>query len=209
MANPVRTIPPEDVLAIIDRYRHVDPMEAMIPVLQEVQVKYGFITEAVVNMLAEEIKISVTEIYGVITFYSFFRFSPAGGRIMLTCEGTSCYVRGAGRVREAIDQRLNIAPGQTTADGRLSFEPMSVCLGACDLGPLVEIEGRYYTHVTPEKMNAIIDEWLAYEEDGHAEGHGDLATAQGVFGPTAAELGSALPFEGTPGPAQTGMRTKG
>src|SRR4051812_42643580 len=112
MATAIRTIPAEDVLAIIDRYREVDPMEAMIPVLQEVQVKYGFITEAVVNQLAEEMGISVTEVYGVVTFYSFFRFSPAGGRIILTCEGTSCYVRGAAKIRELLDERLHIAPGE-------------------------------------------------------------------------------------------------
>src|SRR3954470_14751336 len=150
MATAIRTIPAEDVLAIIDRYREVDPMEAMIPVLQEVQVKYGFITEAVVNQLAEEMGISVTEVYGVVTFYSFFRFSPAGGRTILTCEGTSCYVRGAAHIRELLEERLAVVAGEPPTDGKLSFEPMAVCLGACDLGPLVEIEGQYYTHVTRE-----------------------------------------------------------
>ena len=67
--------------------------------------------------MAEELGISVTEIYGVITFYSFFRFSPAGGRTLLTCEGTSCYVRGAARLRERIEDRLHITAEQTTATG--------------------------------------------------------------------------------------------
>ena len=75
----------------------------------------------------------------------------------MSCEGTGCYVRGAAQVRQAVENRLNIGPGGTTADGHLTFEPQSICLGACDLGPLVDIEGRYYSHVTPEKMSTIID----------------------------------------------------
>ena len=87
------------------------------------QTKYGFITEAVANQMAEELELSISEIYGVITFYSFFRFIPHGGQILLTCEGTSCYVRGAGALREAVETRLNVGPGQTSADGRVWNSP--------------------------------------------------------------------------------------
>src|SRR5437763_390327 len=134
----VRTIPPDQIHAILDRYRDVDPMEAMIPALQEIQTRFGFVTEAVVNQMAEELGISVTEIYGVVTFYSFFRFSPAGGRTLITCEGTSCYVRGAAKLREFMEERLGLSAEATSPDGKLTFLPMAVCLGACDLGPVVE-----------------------------------------------------------------------
>jgi (2Fe-2S) ferredoxin len=62
-------------------------------------------------------------------------------------------------VRAAIEERLNIGPGETTPDGHWTFEPQSICLGACDLAPLVDIEGRFYAYVTPEKMNSIFDDW--------------------------------------------------
>src|SRR5947209_7686794 len=138
----IRTIPPDAVHEILERYSQVDPMEAMIPALQEIQTRFGFVTEAVANQVATELGISITEVYGVITFYGFFRFSPAGGRTLLTCEGTSCYVRGASQLREIIEDRLHVAADETSPDGKLSFVPMAVCIGGCDLGPLVEIEGQ-------------------------------------------------------------------
>ncbi|HEX9989996.1 MAG TPA: NAD(P)H-dependent oxidoreductase subunit E [Chloroflexia bacterium] len=191
--SPARVIPPAEVTAIIDRYRHVDPMEAMIPVLQEMQVKFGYITQDAAAQLARELDLSEAEVYGVVTFYSFFRYSPRAGHVIMSCEGTGCYVLGAAKVREAIENRLDVGPGDTSADGFFTFEPQSICLGACDLGPLVDIEGTYYTHVTPEKMDAILTQWYEAGDDkpvgdnltgGHAphyeENHG--------FGPTASEL---------------------
>src|SRR5438067_11440367 len=76
---PGRAIPPEEITAIVNRYRHVDPIEAMIPVLQEMQVKFGYITQAAAEQMSEELGISPTEVYGVMTFYSFFRYSPRAG----------------------------------------------------------------------------------------------------------------------------------
>ena len=205
-APAVRVIPPAESLAIIERYRKIDPMEAMIPILQELQTQYGFITEAVANQMAEELKLSISEIYGVITFYSFFRFSPHGGRVLLTCEGTSCYVRGAGALRGAVEDRLDVGPGQTSADGKVTFEPSSVCLGACDLGPIAECEGRTFTFLTPQKINAIIDELQAMDAGhgtgpanvGHGAdqppGHVGAGPDMGPYGygPTARDLGSAI-----------------
>src|SRR5689334_8964884 len=157
--SPRRAIPPVEITGILDRYRHVDPIEAMIPVLQEIQTKYGYITQSVIEQMASELSISETEIYGVVTFYSFFRYSPRAEHVIMSCEGTGCYVRGAARIRETIENRLDVGPGGTTADGMFTFEPQSICLGACDLGPLVEIEGTYYSYVTPEKMEAVLTQW--------------------------------------------------
>lgn len=208
----VRIIPPDQVQEVLTRYRDVDPMEAMIPVLQEIQTRFGFVTQAVIDQMAQVLGISETEIYGVVTFYSFFRFSPAGGRTLITCEGTSCYVRGAAKLREVIEDRLHIAADETSADQKLTFVPMAVCIGGCDLGPLVEIEGRYYTQVTADKMHAILDEWLAKPTGEEAHDHGVTQPDMGPygFGPRAAELGSALPEPGPPsGPRRTGQPTKG
>jgi NADH:ubiquinone oxidoreductase subunit E len=190
---PAREIPPAEITQILDRYRHVDPIEAMIPVLQEIQVKYGYITQHVADQVCAELGLPEAEVYGVLTFYSFFRYSPRAGHVIMSCEGTGCYVRGAAKVREAIENRLNVGPGETTPDGHWTFEPQSICLGACDLGPLVDVEGRFYSFVTPEKMNAIIDQW---EDAGDEEPVGDNVTGgrghqyeeNYGFGPPADEL---------------------
>lgn len=188
-----REIPPAEITSILDRYRHVDPIEAMIPVLQEIQTQFGYVTQRAIEQMAYELSISETEIYGVVTFYSFFRYAPRGGHVIMTCEGTGCYVRGAAKLREQIENRLNVGPGGTSADGKFTFEPQSICLGACDLGPLVEIEGTYYSFVTPEKMDAILTQW---EEAGDEQPVGDNLTGGHVphyeenhgFGPTSEEL---------------------
>src|SRR5687768_10922458 len=191
--HPSRAIPPAEISTILERYKHVDPMEAMIPVLQEMQTQFGYITQDAAQQMAEELGLKASEVYGVITFYSFFRYSPRAGHVIMSCEGTSCYVRGAGKIREAIENRLDVGPGDTSADGFFTFEPQSICLGACDLGPLVDIDGVFYSHVNPEKMDAILTQWYEAGEDvpvgdnltgGHREhyegGHG--------FGPTVEEL---------------------
>ncbi|MEO8286701.1 MAG: NAD(P)H-dependent oxidoreductase subunit E [Chloroflexota bacterium] len=191
--SPGRAIPPAEVTNILDRYRHVDAIEAMIPVFQELQTKYGYITQAVADQVCAELGLAEAEVYGVLTFYSFFRYTPRAGHVIMSCEGTGCYVRGAANVREAIENRLDVGPGDTTADGHWTFEPQSICLGACDLAPLVEIEGRYYSHVTPEKMDAIITQW---EDAGEFSPVGDYMTGgmghmyedNHGFGPRSEEL---------------------
>jgi NADP-reducing hydrogenase subunit HndA len=171
--SPAREIPPAEITEITDRYRHVDPIEAMIPVLQEIQTKFGYVTQNVADQVCAELGLPEAEVYGVLTFYSFFRYTPRAGHVIMSCEGTGCYVRGAAAVREAVETRLNVGPGETTPDGHWTFEPQSICLGACDLGPLVDVEGRFYSFVTPEKMNAIITQW---EEAGDEEPVGDNMT---------------------------------
>jgi NADH:ubiquinone oxidoreductase subunit E len=191
--TPGRAIPPAEITQILDRYRHVDPIEAMIPVLQEIQVKYGYITQAVADQMCAELGLAEAEVYGVLTFYSFFRYTPRAGHVIMSCEGTGCYVRGAAKVRETIENRLDVGPGDTTADGVWTFEPQSICLGACDLGPLVDIEGRFYSFVTPEKMDAIISQWEDAGEDlpvgdSMTGGRGHIYEENHGFGPTADEL---------------------
>jgi NADH:ubiquinone oxidoreductase subunit E len=191
--SPARALPREEISAIIDRYRHVDPSEAMIPVLQEMQVKFGYITQDAAQQMAEELGLAASDVYGVITFYSFFRYTPRAGHVIMSCEGTGCYVLGAAKVREAIENRLNVGPGETSADGHFTFEPQSICLGACDLGPLVDIDGTFYSHVTPEKMNDILTQWQEAGDDmpvgdNMTGGHRPHYEGGHGFGPTVEEL---------------------
>lgn len=191
--SPERAIPPTEITTLLDRYRHVDPEEAMVPVFQEIQTKFGYITQAVADQVCAELDLPEADVYGVLTFYSFFRYSPRAGHVIMSCEGTGCYVRGAANVRAAIENRLDVGPGDTTADGHWTFEPQSICLGACDLAPLVEIEGRYYSHVTPEKMDAIITQWEEAGDDppvgdNMTGGIGHIYEENHGFGPRVEEL---------------------
>ncbi len=191
--SPGRAIPPGEITTLLDRYRHVDAIEAMIPVFQEIQTKYGYITQAVADQVCSELGLAEAEVYGVLTFYSFFRYTPRAGHVIMSCEGTGCYVRGAAGVREAIENRLNVGPGEASSDGHWTFEPQSICLGACDLAPLVEIEGRYYSHVTPDKMDAIITQWEGAGEyppvgDNMTGGLGHIYEDNHGFGPRSEEL---------------------
>jgi NADH:ubiquinone oxidoreductase subunit E len=198
--SPRRAIPPDEIHALLERFGHVHELEAMIPVFQEIQTRYGYITQAAASQVASELGLAEAEVYGVLTFYSFFRFSPRGGHVIMTCEGTGCYVRGAAKLRETIENRLNVGPGGTTEDGVFTFEPQSICLGACDLGPLVEIESAYYTHVTPEKMEAILTQWAeAGDEkpvgDNVTGGHAPDYEETHGFGPSLDELYAGYELE--------------
>src|SRR6476646_2097848 len=91
--SPARAIPPSEITTLLDRYRHVDPEEAMIPVFQEIQTRYGYITQAVADQVCAELDLPEANVYGVLTFYSFFRYTPRAGHVIMSCEGTGCYVR--------------------------------------------------------------------------------------------------------------------
>ncbi len=213
---PGREIPPTEITSILDRYRHVDPEEAMIPVFQEMQTQFGYITQAAADQVCAELGLPEADVYGVLTFYSFFRYTPRAGHVIMSCEGTGCYVRGAAAVRAAVEERLNVGPGETTADGHWTFEPQSICLGACDLGPLVDIEGRFYSYVTSEKMNQIIDRWENRQPD-EDEPVGDNMTG-GVdhhayasnygFGPNSEELYAGYEVERYMQSTDGGQKTK-
>lgn len=217
--SPARALPPAEISAIISRYKHVDPSEAMIPVLQEMQVKFGYITQDAAQQMAEELGLTAAEVYGVITFYSFFRYTPRAGHVIMSCEGTGCYVLGAAKVREAIENRLDVGPGETSADGHFTFEPQSICLGACDLGPLVDIDGTFYTQVTPGKMHAIIAQWYDAGDDmpvgdNLTGGHRPHYEGTHGFGPSVDELYSEYDVArfmptGTSGPLSSAQAPAG
>ena len=101
--SPGREIPPAEITALLDHYRHVDPEEAMIPVFQEMQTQYGYITQAAAAQVSAELGLPEANVYGVLTFYSFFRYTPRAGHVIMSCEGTGCYVNGAAHVRQAVE----------------------------------------------------------------------------------------------------------
>lgn len=128
---------------------------ALIPVLQQAQGLIGYLPVPVLQTIARDLKVSLSTIYGVTTFYSFFTMVPRGKYVVSICMGTCCYVRGGERILNTLQKELGIDPGETTRDGLFSLE-MVRCLGCCGLAPVVAVEDTIYRRMTPTKMKEVL-----------------------------------------------------
>ncbi len=138
---------------ILDSYEGADG--ALIPVLQKIQNEYGYIQEATVNLVAERMNISASEIIGVATFYSQFRLEPIGVHMIKVCCGTACHVKGATKITREFSQKLDVAVGSTTEDRMFTLEEVA-CLGACSLAPIVTLDGDVHGNLVPDSVGNII-----------------------------------------------------
>ena len=129
---------------------------ALISILQDVQKKYGYLPKEAISMLAEELKISENEIYGVATFYSQFRFNKPGKYQLKACQGTACHVRGGKRIMGEIERELKITHGETTENGLFSLERVA-CMGCCALAPVIVENDKVYGTCTPSKVREVIN----------------------------------------------------
>lgn len=146
--------------AICDRY--VGENTPLMMILSDVQKEYGYIPLEVQEIVSERTGISVAEIYGVVTFYSFFSLTPKGKYVIGCCLGTACYVKGAQQVIDKFSEILGIKPGETTKDGLFTIDALR-CIGACGIAPAVSINGQVYPKVSVNAVPGIIDEYMAKE----------------------------------------------
>ena len=130
----------------------------LMMILSDVQKEYGYIPLDVQEIVSAETGISVAEIYGVVTFYSFFSLQPKGKYIIGCCLGTACYVKGAQQVIDKFSELLGAEIGKTTEDGLFTIDALR-CIGACALAPAVTINGKIYPHVTVKDVEKIIAEY--------------------------------------------------
>ncbi len=138
---------------ILDSYEGADG--ALIPVLQKIQNEYGYIQEETVNLVAERMNISASEIIGVATFYSQFRLEPVGVHMIKVCCGTACHVKGAPKITSEFSRKLDVAVGSTTKDRMFTLEEVA-CLGACSLAPIVTLDGDVHGNLAPDNVDNII-----------------------------------------------------
>jgi len=136
---------------------------ALVQVLHYVQERLGYVPKDIQVKIAETLGVSLTEVYGVITFYSLFREKPRGKYIISSCQGTACYVRGAPDVLERLEKELGITAGDTTDDGLFTIEVVR-CLGACGLAPVMTVNEDTHGRVTQDKVPAILDLYRKKEE---------------------------------------------
>jgi len=130
--------------------------EELIPLLQEVQDSFGFLSEESIIKVGSYVGLSTTKIYGLATFYDQFRFIPAGKIHISICNGTSCYLNGSGSVIDKICEITGITAGQTSRDGLFSYDIVT-CMGGCNSGPVIMVNGEYHTSVRPEQLPGLIE----------------------------------------------------
>lgn len=140
---------------IIEKYQNTNK-DNLIPILQEIQDSFGYLSEESIIKVGEYLAVPISKIYGVATFYDQFRFERQGKNIIKICHGTSCHVLGATTVIQEFEKQLKIKAGQTTRDKVFSLEIVS-CIGACGLAPVIEINGNYHTDITAEKIKELIE----------------------------------------------------
>ncbi len=141
---------------ICDRY--ADERTPLMMILSDVQKEYGYIPLEVQELVSERTGISVAEIYGVVTFYSFFSLNPKGKYVIGCCLGTACYVKGAQQVIDKFSEILGIKPGETTKDGLFTLDALR-CIGACGIAPAVSINGKVYPKLSVNAVPAVIEEY--------------------------------------------------
>jgi NADH-quinone oxidoreductase subunit E len=130
----------------------------LIPILQEIQARQGYLSEDSLVMVGRYLSIPTSRIFGVATFYNQFRFEPTGKFHIQVCRGTACHVLGSATVLEALEKELKIKSGQTSRDGLFSIEVVA-CIGACGLAPVICVNGTFHAKVTPESLIKIIHEY--------------------------------------------------
>ena len=129
----------------------------LIKILNDVQVKCGYIPTKAQQEIAEYLDMSMAEIYGVITFYSRFTLKPKGKYHIAVCLGTACYVKGSQKVMDRLKERLGISEGEATKDGRYSIEATR-CVGACGLAPVFTVNNEVHGKATVKMLDEVLDE---------------------------------------------------
>jgi NADH:ubiquinone oxidoreductase subunit E len=157
---PTKTLAGEKVLSTV-QYSHIlDSVEGhpseLIEVLQDIQGECSYLPEEALRAVSAKLSVPLIEVFRVASFYKAFSLAPRGRHLITVCTGTACHVRGAPRMLEELKGQLKISPGDTTPDGAFTLEAVN-CLGACALGPVVVLDGRYHDHVTPRKLRKLID----------------------------------------------------
>ena len=141
------------ICEICDRY--ANEKTPLMMILSDIQNEYGYIPLDVQQIVSQKTGISVAEIYGVVTFYSFFSLEPKGKYNIQVCMGTACYVKGADKVLEKLQEVLGVEPGKCTEDGLFSIEATR-CVGACGLAPVMVVNEEVYGKATPAMVEEVI-----------------------------------------------------
>ena len=146
----------KQITEICDRY--ANEKTPLMMILSDIQKEYGYIPLEVQELVSQKTGISVAEIYGVVTFYSFFSLKPKGKNVIGCCLGTACYVKGGQQVIDKFSEILGIKPGETSEDGLFTLDALR-CIGACGIAPAVQINGTVYPKMSVDKVAPLIEQY--------------------------------------------------
>ncbi|MCG8473721.1 MAG: NADH-quinone oxidoreductase subunit NuoE [Desulfobacterales bacterium] len=159
MTSLAAKLSPHATLEIRNICRSFDSSKGeLISILHKTQDLYGYLPPDVQKVIADELDISVSTVYGVVTFYSLFVMEPRGRHHISVCTGTACFVKGAMDVMDEFKLLLGIEPGETTPDGKFSISNLR-CLGACGLAPVVMVDKKIYGRVSHDEVIKILDDY--------------------------------------------------
>ena len=144
----------EEMKKILEKYPQEKDM--LITILNDVQVRFGYIPQMAQMEISKYLRIPMAEIYGVITFYSRFTLKPKGKYNLSVCLGTACFVKGSHTLLDREKERLKIEPGDVTADGKFSIDDVR-CVGACGLAPVFMVNDEVYGNATVKQLDEVID----------------------------------------------------
>jgi len=163
MPNPTSQDSEEKTVGI-DSFRTFTPSSAsVIPLLQQIQNRYGYLSESNLERVSEYAHVPLSSIYGVATFYSQFRLSRPGKHLIHVCQGTACHVLGAGEIMAHFQEQLGIEENETTTDGLFTLESVR-CLGCCSLAPAMMIDDETYGRLTRDTVDEILSSYREQEE---------------------------------------------
>ncbi|GAH54093.1 unnamed protein product [marine sediment metagenome] len=143
----------EKVESILDDYQREEGM--LVSMLQDIQAEYNYLPREALAQVSQGLDVALSQVYSVATFFKAFSLKPRGRHIINVCLGTACHVRGAVRILEEMERELGIKPGETTEDFKYTLETVN-CVGACALGPIVIIDGKYSGQMKSNKVKPLL-----------------------------------------------------
>ena len=143
----------EKIRSLVEK--HNSEKKALISILQDIQSEYRYLPRESLELVAQMLAVPLVDVVGVATFYRAFSLKPRGKHTATVCLGTACHVRGGPKILDEFERRLDLKPGDTTADGRWSLETVA-CLGCCAIGPVVVVDKDYHAHTSVRNVGAIL-----------------------------------------------------
>jgi len=165
------SVDPARIEQIVDK--HVGRRGGLIATLEEIQSEYGYLPEDTLRIVAARTGRSLVDVIGVASFYNLFSLKPRGRHLVSVCLGTACHVRGSHAILDEFEAQLGVGVGETTADDEFTLKTVN-CLGACALGPVVVIDGRYYSKVGKTRVKAMVEGTLRQADEWPAVSGGTL-----------------------------------
>ncbi len=167
----------EEIAQRITRCRQEPhPQSQLIHILQQVQLKFGYLGRAQINAVAQLMQVPAAKVSGVASFYHLFRLKPRGRFMIHVCMGTACYVKGADRIAQRLKEELGIEWSETSSDGVFTLEG-SRCLGTCGLAPVLMVDDQIHGNVTPDEVPLILEEYLQRARETEPEKPAESAVA--------------------------------